>query len=67
MTVAEYRLRYRREPWSDWKEPLSPGGEGDAEFVARVGAAITAVVDRHQRRLWTDIKGGRCGSFVMGA
>jgi 2,3-bisphosphoglycerate-dependent phosphoglycerate mutase len=59
MTVAEYRVRYGREPWSDWEEPLSPGGEGDAEFVARVRAAITAVADRHQgRTVWIVCHGG---------
>jgi probable phosphoglycerate mutase len=45
MTVAEYTEHYGHRPWHDWRLPLSPGGESEAEFSARVDAAIGALVD----------------------
>ncbi len=53
LSVDEYRNRYRREPWATWDEPLSPGGETNAAFHARVGSALDEIlVDTLGRRLW---------------
>lgn len=59
MTVAEYTERYGHRPWHDWRQPLSPGGESEAEFAARVRAAVTdlAVAGRNATT-WVFCHGG---------
>ena len=46
MTHDEYRARYGREPWHNWVRSLSPGGESDEEFVARVRGVIGGFAER---------------------
>lgn len=47
MTVDEWRERYPPPAVKDPFRPFSPGGESWAAFLARAGAALTALVDRH--------------------
>jgi len=49
LTVDEWRERYRPKPPAvrDAFTPMAPGGESWVSFLARAGAAITALVDRH--------------------
>jgi probable phosphoglycerate mutase len=59
MTYVEYEESYGCAPWSDWQSPLSPGGESDADFVTRVRAAVTRIVDAHRGQLiWVVCHGG---------
>jgi len=46
LTVDEWRERYRREPATP-STLFAPGGESWVSFLARAGAAITTLVDRH--------------------
>jgi len=46
LTVDEWRERYRPDPATP-STPFAPGGESWVSFLARAGAAITALVDRH--------------------
>ena len=48
LTVDEWRDRYWPDPpVRDATTPFAPGGESWVTFLARAGAAITALVDRH--------------------
>ena len=49
LTVDEWRERYRPKPPAvrDVFTPFAPGGESWVAFLARAGAAIAALVDRH--------------------
>jgi probable phosphoglycerate mutase len=49
LTVDEWRERYRPKPPAvrDAFTPMAPGGESWVSFLARAGAAIAALVDRH--------------------
>jgi broad specificity phosphatase PhoE len=47
LTVDEWRERYWPEPPDDPTALFAPGGESWVSFLARAGAAITALVDRH--------------------
>ena len=59
MSYQEYEAKYGCPPWSDWRNPLSPGGESDEEFVARVRSALRNVVDAHEgRTIWVICHGG---------
>ncbi len=59
MTIAEYTERYGIAPWSDWKDPLSPGGESGEEFSHRVTTALDRVVGAHAgRTVWVVCHGG---------
>lgn len=46
LSVDEWRERYRPDPMTA-STPFAPGGESWVSFVARAGAALTALVDRH--------------------
>ena len=46
LTVDEWRERYRPDQVTP-STPFAPGGESWVSFLARAGAAITALVDRH--------------------
>lgn len=48
MSYEDYEAKYGRVPWSDWREPLSPGGESDEAFVHRVRGAIVQLVEAHR-------------------
>ena len=59
MTVGEYTERYGKPPWSDWVEPISPGGESGEEFTERVHAALDRVVDEARgSTVWVVCHGG---------
>ena len=59
MTIAEYTERYGIPPWSDWKHPLSPGGESGEQFSHRVTTALDRVVGEHTgRTVWVVCHGG---------
>lgn len=59
LSIAEYTERYGIPPWSDWKNPLSPGGESGEEFAHRVTAALDRVVADHSgRTVWVVCHGG---------
>ena len=59
MTHDEYEQRYGKRPWADWEEPLSPGGESNEEFLARVRRVIPALAAEHRdRTLWVVCHGG---------
>lgn len=59
MTVAEYTDRYGHRPWSDWRQPLSPGGESEPEFAARVRAAFEVLIEEGRgMTTWVVCHGG---------
>jgi len=59
MTYDQYRATYGREPWSDWIRPLSPGGESDEEFVARVRGVIGHLAEECRgQTVWLVCHGG---------
>lgn len=59
MTIAEYTEKYGIPPWTDWTNPLSPGGESGDEFSARVVSATNRVVSEHRgRTVWVVCHGG---------
>lgn len=59
LTIAEYTAKYGKPPWTDWSNPLSPGGESGVEFGARVLAATNRVVSTHRgKTVWVVCHGG---------
>ena len=59
LTIAEYTERYGRAPWTDWSNPLSPGGESGLEFFVRVTTAIDRVAEEGRgRTTWVICHGG---------
>lgn len=59
LTIAEYTDRYGVAPWSDWENPLAPGGESGIEFAERVNQALDRVVADHAgRTVWVVCHGG---------
>ncbi len=59
LTVEEYYEKYGVHPWTDWENPLSPGGESGEEFAARVFAATDRVVGEHLgKTVWVVCHGG---------
>lgn len=44
LSIPEYIEKYGKAPWTDWENPLSPGGESGADFSARVTVALDRVV-----------------------
>ncbi|MEL6893419.1 MAG: histidine phosphatase family protein [Actinomycetota bacterium] len=59
LTIAEYTEKYGVAPWSDWENPLSPGGESGLEFAQRVNTALDRVVAEHAgRTVWVVCHGG---------
>lgn len=59
LTVQEYEARYGKTPWTDWAEPLSPGGESGHDFSVRVVAATDRVVAEHRgKTIWVVCHGG---------
>ena len=59
MTIAEYTAKYGKPPWTDWSNPLSPGGESGVEFGARVLTATNRVVSEHRgKTVWVVCHGG---------
>ena len=67
LTIAEYTARYGRAPWTDWANPLSPGGESGSEFFARVSSAIDRVADEGRgRTTWVVCHGGVIMATAIG-
>lgn len=67
MTIAEYTDAYGKPPWSDWTEPLSPGGESGAEFSDRVRTALDRVaLDARGRTIWVVCHGGVIMATAVG-
>ncbi len=59
LTIAEYTAKYGKAPWTDWSNPLSPGGESGAEFSARVTTALDRVVtEGWGKTIWVVCHGG---------
>ena len=59
LTIAEYTEKYGTAPWTDWENPLSPGGESGAEFADRVIRATDQVVEDHRgKTVWVVCHGG---------
>ena len=59
LTVDEYTQKYGKRPWTDWVNPLSPGGESGPEFAARVVSATDRVVEAHRgKTVWVVCHGG---------
>ncbi|MFK7919390.1 MAG: histidine phosphatase family protein [Ilumatobacter sp.] len=59
LTIAEYTEKYGKAPWTDWENPLSPGGESGADFSARVTSALDRVVSEGWgKTIWVVCHGG---------
>ncbi|MGA9279419.1 histidine phosphatase family protein [Ilumatobacter sp.] len=59
LTIAEYTDRYGKPPWTDWSNPLSPGGESGSEFAGRVSSALDRVAaEGRGRTTWVVCHGG---------
>lgn len=59
LTIAEYTEKYDKAPWTDWENPLSPGGESGADFTTRVTAALDRVVaEAWGKTIWVVCHGG---------
>lgn len=59
LTIAEYTEKYGKAPWTDWENPLSPGGESGADFTARVTTALDRVVaEAWGKTVWVVCHGG---------
>lgn len=67
LTIAEYTDKYGVAPWTDWTNPLSPGGESGAEFSARVWAALDRVVtEARGETVWVICHGGVIMATAVG-
>jgi probable phosphoglycerate mutase len=67
MNVGEYEEKYGRPPWTDWMNPLSPGGESGEEFFGRVSAATDRVVSEARgKTYWVVCHGGVIMSTAVG-
>jgi len=59
LTIAEYTEKYGKPPWTDWSNPLSPGGESGVDFSTRVTSAINRVAEEGRgRTTWVVCHGG---------
>lgn len=59
LTIAEYTEKYGKAPWTDWENPLAPGGESGPEFTARVTTALDRVVgESWGKTSWVVCHGG---------
>jgi len=59
LTIAEYSAQYGKPPWTDWKNPLSPGGESGDDFGHRVLTATDRVLNEHRgKTVWVVCHGG---------
>ena len=64
ITMEEYRTRYGRHAYSDWVNALSPGGEDQQQFNARVRAVVAELAAAYEgQTLWIVCHGG----VIMGA
>ena len=59
LTISEYTAKYGKAPWTDWSNPLSPGGESGIDFSTRVTSAINRVAEEGRgRTTWVVCHGG---------
>ena len=59
LTVEQYTEKYGKPPWTDWKNPLSPGGESGDEFAGRVMSATDRLVAENRgKTVWVVCHGG---------
>ncbi len=59
LTIAQYTDKYGIAPWSDWENPLSPGGESGLVFADRVMTATDRVVKEYRgKTVWVVCHGG---------
>lgn len=59
LTIEQYTEKYGVAPWTDWENPLSPGGESGFEFTERVVAATDRVEREHRgKTVWVVCHGG---------
>jgi len=59
LTIAQYTEKYGIAPWTDWENPLGPGGESGPEFTHRVITATDRVVEEHRgKTVWVVCHGG---------
>jgi len=67
LTIAEYTEKYGKAPWTDWENPLSPGGESGAEFSARVHGALDRVATEAMgTTVWVVCHGGVIMATAVG-
>jgi probable phosphoglycerate mutase len=67
LTIAEYTEKYGKAPWTDWANPLSPGGESGTEFFMRVSSAIDRVAEEGRgRTTWVVCHGGVIMATAIG-
>lgn len=59
LTIEQYTEKYGVRPWTDWENPLSPGGESGPEFSQRVLTATDRVAIEHRgKTVWVVCHGG---------
>ncbi len=59
LTIAQYTEKYGKAPWTDWENPLAPGGESGADFTERVTTALDRVVSQAWgKTIWVVCHGG---------
>lgn len=59
LTIAEYTEKYSKRPWTDWENPLSPGGESGDDFSGRVRTALDRVATEAMgTTVWVVCHGG---------
>ncbi|MEO6125777.1 MAG: histidine phosphatase family protein [Ilumatobacteraceae bacterium] len=64
VTFEEYHATYGKFPFVDWEPALSPGGESNIEFLARITRVLAEVTAEHDgRTVWIVCHGG----IIMGA
>jgi 2,3-bisphosphoglycerate-dependent phosphoglycerate mutase len=67
LTIDEYIAKYDRAPWTDWSNPLSPGGESGTEFSARVTTAMDRVAfEARGQTIWVVCHGGVIMATAVG-
>ncbi|WP_051062646.1 histidine phosphatase family protein [Ilumatobacter nonamiensis] len=67
LTIEQYTERYGKPPWTDWTNPLSPGGESGPEFSARVRDALDRVATEGAgRTTWVVCHGGVIMATAIG-
>ena len=67
LSVEQYVERYGKAPWTDWVNPLSPGGESGAEFNARVRTALDDVAAQARgQTVWVVCHGGVIMATAVG-
>jgi 2,3-bisphosphoglycerate-dependent phosphoglycerate mutase len=67
LRIPEYIEKYGKEPWTDWSNPLSPGGESGTEFHTRVTTAMDRVaIEARGKTVWVVCHGGVIMATAVG-